>query len=138
MQTRSTDLLNEMRDEARAVVEQGSLGAAVTETRIAFMRYVGQGHEILVPLPNRLLSADDVPGIHASYEREYAKYFDRPVPGSDVEIMSYAVVLTTAVPEIAAAPKVSDFIDAQSIRSQRYAIPRAGSSRPGLYTTGSR
>ena len=92
-------LLAAMRAEALAVVEQGRFGAAVTETRIAFMRYVGQGHEIPVPLPVRVLSAADGDFIRAAYDREYARFFDRPVPGSDVEIMSYAVVLATASAE---------------------------------------
>ncbi len=97
-------LLTSMHDEARAVVDQGNFGAALTETRIGFMRYVGQGHEIPVPLPIRVLTADDVAGIRATYEAEYAKFFDRAVPGSDVEIMSYAVVLTTAAPSMGARP----------------------------------
>jgi len=111
-------LLTSMYNEARTVVDQGRLGSALTETRIAFMRYVGQGHEIPVVLPARELSARDVPEIHAAYEREYTKYFDRPVPGSDVEVMSFAVVLTTAVPPIATAPPVSSFTDSKAVRSQ--------------------
>ncbi len=104
-------LLAAMHDEARAVVDQGRFGAPLTETRIAFMRYVGQGHEIPVPLPARMLSAPDVEGIRAAYDREYARFFDRPVPGSDVEIMSYAIVLTTVPPETAAIPLVEGGTD---------------------------
>ena len=111
-------LLTSMHDEAQAVVDQGRFGAELTETRIAFMRYVGQGHEIPVPLPARALTADDAAGIHASYEREYAKFFDRAVPGSDVEVMSYAVVLTTTVPGIEAAAPVTSLTDTLSARTQ--------------------
>ena len=93
-------LLAEMSAEAGAVVAQGSFGAPTRETRIAFMRYVGQGHEIPVPLPVRVLKAEDVAAIRAAYDTEYSRFFDRPVPGSDVEIMSYAVVVAT-VPETA-------------------------------------
>ena len=46
------DLLDDMRVEAEAAVAKGSFGAPVVETRTAYMRYVGQGHEIPVPLPN--------------------------------------------------------------------------------------
>ncbi len=90
-------LLASMRDEARAVVAQGSFGARLTETRIAYMRYVGQGHEIPVPLPARTLTPDDVATIRAEYDTEYTRFYDRPVPGSDVEIMSYAVVVASVV-----------------------------------------
>ena len=48
-------LLTSMFDEARTVVDKGRLGAGITETRIAFMRYVGQGHEVPVHLPTRPL-----------------------------------------------------------------------------------
>ena len=41
-------LLDEMATEARALVEPGAGGAPVSERRQAFMRYVGQGHEITV------------------------------------------------------------------------------------------
>ena len=34
-------------------------------------------------------------GYSRAYEQEYARFYDRPVPGSDVEIMSYAVVVAT-------------------------------------------
>lgn len=90
-------LLAEMRAEAVKVVSEGSFGAATTETRIAYMRYVGQGHEIPVPLPVKELSHPDVTAIRTRYDEEYAKFYDRPVPGSDVEIMSFAVIVRTDV-----------------------------------------
>jgi N-methylhydantoinase A len=112
------ELLISMYDEARVVVEQGSTAEQLTETRTAFMRYVGQGHEIPVPLPIRTLTDSDIPLIHAAYEQEYARFFDRPVPGSDVEIMSYAVVLTTVTPGIAAVMEVASLTDVRSSEVQ--------------------
>jgi N-methylhydantoinase A len=128
--TAVNELLSSMYDEARAVVDQGRLDAPLIETRTAFMRYVGQGHEIPVPLPVRTLSSDDAPRIHAAYEQEYAKFFDRPVPGSDVEVMSYAVVLTTAMPNIVSAPPVDDFKDGHSTRSQMVRDTSTGVTSP--------
>jgi N-methylhydantoinase A len=96
-------LLADMAREAAAVVAQGSFGAPTNETRIAFMRYVGQGHEIPVPLPARPLQPADVPTIRTAYDTEYSRFYDRPVPGSDVEIMSYAVVVATIVTPAASA-----------------------------------
>jgi N-methylhydantoinase A len=84
-----------MEAEAMGVVAQGSFGAPMTQSRVAYMRYVGQGHEIPVPLPARPLNEEDVALIRAAYDTEYTKFYDRPVPGSDVEIMSYAVVVAT-------------------------------------------
>ncbi len=95
-------LLGEMSAEAEGVVREGSFGAATTESRLAYMRYVGQGHEIPVPLPARVLTREDVAAIRAAYDREYTRFYDRPVPGSDVEIMSYAVQVTTEPQSFAA------------------------------------
>ncbi|MGE0418539.1 MAG: hydantoinase/oxoprolinase family protein [Acetobacteraceae bacterium] len=111
-------LLSSMREEAMAAVALGSFGAPVTETRVAYMRYVGQGHEIPVPLPSRTLAAGDVAEIRAAYDREYARFYDRPVPGSDVEIMSYAVVVTTITDPVATAGAVADGPVATAGRTQ--------------------
>jgi N-methylhydantoinase A len=119
-----------MHDEAMTVVDQGRLGEPVTETRIAFMRYVGQGHEIPVPLPRRTLLPGDVMAIHAAYEQEYAKFFDRPVPGSDVEVMSYAVVLTTTTPDVETSAPVTNFMDTPASRSQLVRDTSTGVAAP--------
>ncbi|HEY0203481.1 MAG TPA: hydantoinase/oxoprolinase family protein [Acetobacteraceae bacterium] len=100
------DLLAGMAREAAAVVAAGSLGAATRQGRTAYMRYVGQGHEIPVALG--LDGIGDPVALRAAFDREYARIFDRPVPGSDVEIMSYAVTVATlpaAAPDaVAPAP----------------------------------
>ena len=99
-------LLAGMAEEAAGVVAQGSFGAATSQTRIAFMRYIGQGHEIAVPLPPRALLDADVTALRAAYDAEYSRFYDRPVPGSDVEILSYAVVVATDM--IAVATDAAD------------------------------
>jgi N-methylhydantoinase A len=101
-------LLADMEAEALEVVAQGSFGAPITQTRVAYMRYVGQGHEIPVPLPARPLGEEDVPQIRAAYDFEYTRFYDRPVPGSDVEIMSYAVVVATVPKDDPATPLAGD------------------------------
>ena len=115
-------LLADMEAEALEVVQQGSFGAPIAQNRIAYMRYVGQGHEIPVPLPPRPLGEEDVPQIRAAYDSEYTRFYDRPVPGSDVEIMSYAVVVATIPHDEPATPITGDdalFVpDAIATRSQ--------------------
>jgi N-methylhydantoinase A len=97
---RVSALLADMAAEAVGVVAQGSFGAETRENRIAYMRYVGQGHEIAVPLPVRTLTEDDVATIRAAYDAEYTKFYNRPVPGSDIEVMSYAVTVATVAPAV--------------------------------------
>ncbi len=102
---RVNEVLGVMEAEARAVVEQGSLGATLARSRGAYMRYVGQGHEIPVPLPDHALEPADVATIRAAFDAAYTQFYDRPVPGSDVEVLSFAVQVATAVPpEVPDAP----------------------------------
>ncbi|WP_315784709.1 MULTISPECIES: hydantoinase/oxoprolinase family protein [unclassified Bradyrhizobium] len=88
-------LLQEMADEARALVEPGAAGAPVRERRAAFMRYVGQGHEISVELPNRALTAEDLPALRKTFEAGYAALFERAIPGAAIEVLSWSVLATT-------------------------------------------
>jgi N-methylhydantoinase A len=111
-------LLSAMQVEARKVVAEGAPGAPMAETRIGYMRYVGQGHEIPVPIPAKLLDAADVAKIRAAYDTEYARFFDRPVPGSDVEIMSFAVVVATLPEQVAPAPEATPLPGARPVRHQ--------------------
>jgi N-methylhydantoinase A len=111
-------LLDDMVREAEAVVAEGSFGAPTTQSRIAFMRYVGQGHEIPVALPARRLDEADVAAIRAAYDVEYSRFYDRPVPGSDVEIMSYAVVVATVAEAASASGMAAQASVAVAARSQ--------------------
>jgi N-methylhydantoinase A len=89
-------LLGEMSAEARAVVEPGARGQRVEERRLAYMRYVGQGHEITVALPARPLTEADLPALRAAFEADYAALFARPIPGAAIEILSWSVLASTA------------------------------------------
>jgi N-methylhydantoinase A len=101
-------LLAAMAAEAREAVARGAFGAPVEERRLAYMRYVGQGHEIEVPLPARDMEEEDVAAARASYDEEYARFYDRPVPGSDVEVMSFAVTVSTREEAVEPAAEVPD------------------------------
>ena len=111
-------LLASMADEAATVVAEGSFGAETEERRIAYMRYVGQGHEIAVPLPARPLADADIAAIRAAYDAEYTRFYDRPVPGSDVEVMSYAVTVATLPPPSAVSPPEASAYQAAPARTQ--------------------
>ncbi|BDG71821.1 hydantoinase/oxoprolinase family protein [Roseomonas fluvialis] len=110
-------LLASMSAEATKVVAEGAFDAPVEETRIAYMRYVGQGHEISVPLPSRALTAADVAEIRALYDSEYTRFYDRPVPGSDVEILSFAVTVRTVEAPVNPAAPVADSAAPKPIRT---------------------
>jgi N-methylhydantoinase A len=111
-------LLGAMAAEASRVVAEGAFGAATAEHRLAFMRYVGQGHEISVALPSRPLTEADIPAIRAAYDAEYTRFYDRPVPGSDVEILSFAVTVATVPDAVEPVAPVQDAAAPAPIRMQ--------------------
>jgi N-methylhydantoinase A len=87
-------LLAEMRAEAEAIVRRGAPDAPLTERRSAFMRYRGQGHEISVELPVRDFTAADRSFIIASFEEAYRRLYSRPIPGVEIEILSWVVAIS--------------------------------------------
>jgi N-methylhydantoinase A len=97
-----------MREEAYAVVGKSSGGTPLTESRTAYMRYIGQGHEIAVPLEARKLELADRQWLQDAFEREYRVQFGRGIPGLEAEVLSWALGLRTQVEppaRVAATPK---------------------------------
>ena len=93
-------LLDAMRAEALGVVEAGAAGRPLSETRTAFMRYVGQGHEVGVELPVRIHTprlepnAPDV--LMTAFEDEYRRLYERSIPHLEVEILTWVLLVSTA------------------------------------------
>jgi N-methylhydantoinase A len=87
-----------MRGEAEAIVRRAASDAPLTETRSAFMRYRGQGHEIAVPLPNKPYNDGDSVAFHTAFEREYRRLYSRVIPGVEVEVLSWVLLLSAPTP----------------------------------------
>ena len=72
-------------------------GTGMVEQRFAYMRYVGQGHEVMVPLPAGPFSADAGPVLYAAFERSYRALYDRLIPNLEVEVLSWSLKVATPV-----------------------------------------
>jgi N-methylhydantoinase A len=68
--------------------------AARTATRLADMRYVGQGSELTIALPDDL-SQD---GVRAGFEAAYKRLFGRTPPGAAVEFVALRLSLAAPMP----------------------------------------
>jgi N-methylhydantoinase A len=97
-------LLASMYDEAAAIVRRGAPNAALAETRSALMRYRGQGHEIGVPLAAKTYRHEDAVEIHAAFEEAYRRLYSRVIPGVEVEVLSWVVLVAAPAPVAEAAP----------------------------------
>jgi N-methylhydantoinase A len=94
-----------MIDDAQSVVRAGVPDGPLTRRRVGFMRYHGQGHEIEVPLPDRALTEADIPALRNAFEEEYSRQFSRAVPGMTIEILNWAVEVSS---QPSALRRVSD------------------------------
>ena len=88
-------IIEEMHAEALAVVRSGAPDARLEEVRGAYMRYVGQGHEIFVVFPVRALGPDDARVVQRAFDAEYARLYRRVIPEAEVEVLTWALTLST-------------------------------------------
>jgi len=80
-----------MEDDGVALLAESGLPAAdVRHERFADLRYVGQGHEVQVPLPPGELR--DVDDLVERFEREYDRLYGRRGPRVPVEAITWRVV----------------------------------------------
>jgi len=94
-------LLDEMCGEGLEILEKSGLAAAeVSYERTADMRYMGQGHEVSVPLRDGPLKASHFDEIAASFERVYAQLYGRKVPDVPVEVINWRVVASGPKPPL--------------------------------------
>jgi N-methylhydantoinase A len=90
-------LLIQMQKEATAIVAAGALGAKLVTHRAVEMRYLGQGHEISVPLPARDLTNKDAAKLRSDYEARYEAQFGLRIADVPVEFLTWSVNVSTVL-----------------------------------------
>ena len=86
-------LFEQLEREARRVVEAAAPDVPLRQSRVAHMRYVGQGHEIVATLPVRALRAEDRGLLQTTFDDAYRRLYGRLIPGLDVEVLSWGLSL---------------------------------------------
>ena len=80
----------EMREETEAVVRLGAPTGELQETRTAYMRYRGQGHEIAVPFP---AGKADPETLQTAFDTTYTALFGRTIPRLEIEVVTWTLAL---------------------------------------------
>ena len=123
-------LLGEMEAEGAALLEESGVPAgAVHYRREADMRYVGQGHQIRVPLPDGALNEAQVPLLQAAFEAVYRELYERLGPPVPVEIMNWRVTAAGPEPDLQLAVRADNASTnaADAVKGARPAyFPEAG------------
>lgn len=141
------ELLNDMSVSASSIVEKAANGKELSEIRTASMRYVGQGHEINVAIPTRDFTREDAEALRHAFETRYREVYRRNVPGADIEVLTWSVLITTATPAIQTFSTPGEAYDAEptshrevfeskASQTLSYAIHWRADLRPGARIAG--
>jgi N-methylhydantoinase A len=82
--TRATEVV-------RKAVPQGTLSIR----RAVDARYIGQGHELTLALPENDLGADDASRLRAQFEQLYKTVYGVTMPDQDVELVTWSVTVSS-------------------------------------------
>ena len=100
--TKANQLLAEMEAEGEALlIDSGVAAGDILHKRQVDMRFVGQGHEIPVPLPDGTLGAEHVAEMKATFDSVYQELYERLGPPVNVEIINWRVVSSGPTPDVA-------------------------------------
>ncbi|MCP5030280.1 MAG: hydantoinase/oxoprolinase family protein [Actinomycetia bacterium] len=105
-------VVDDLRREARQVVEAAAGPVPLTENLFASMRYRGQGHEIDVHLPLEAIGVGGRFGSDAAdrlleyFDQTYRSLYTRVIPGMVAEVLTWRLRVSTIVdpPDLVATP----------------------------------
>jgi N-methylhydantoinase A len=94
------ELFAEMEEEGRALLARAGVAPGkVAVSRIAEMRYLGQGHEVEAAVPLGKLSAVSLAKITASFEASYRALYHRLPQGVPIEALNWRVTVSGPDPK---------------------------------------
>jgi N-methylhydantoinase A len=88
------------RDGQEVLESSGLTASEISYQRSADMRYVGQGHEVSVPLPDGVLNENHIGQVTATFEQVYQALYGRKGPEVPLEVINWRVVASGPRPEM--------------------------------------
>ncbi len=95
-----TRILDEMTAQGTAVVREAGVAGTLSVARAADMRYVGQGYELSVPLPDGPIDGRTAAALRAAFDRVYAHRYGYSDAKAAVELVTVALTVTGAGPDV--------------------------------------
>ncbi len=93
-------ILEDMTRQGTAVVREAGVSGTLSVARSADMRYVGQGYELSVPIPDGPVDGRTAAALRSAFDRVYAHRYGYSDPKAAVELVTAAVTVTGAGPEV--------------------------------------
>jgi N-methylhydantoinase A len=90
-----------MEEEGRDLLRaSGVADEDIGVRRLCEMRYVGQGHEVTVELPDGSLGPEDADRLTTLYRKEYKRLYSREGPEVALEAITWHLEVSSPPPEI--------------------------------------
>lgn len=98
---KANHLLDEMQTEGHELLNASAVDPQeIVHSRQVDMRFVGQGHEIRVDLPDGKLDENSLAPLQAEFNRVYQELYERPGPAVNMEIVNWRVVSSGPTPSV--------------------------------------
>lgn len=102
-------IYQEMEIEGTKLIKQaGVLDKDITYTRSASARYIGQGYEIEIPIPERVLTQKDLIEIKNNFNKEYKRLYNRLNEDIEIELIDWRVLVSGPKPRINFRSKIEE------------------------------
>jgi N-methylhydantoinase A len=92
---RVNELLRASATHATEVVREAVPQGTLSIRRAVDARYIGQGHELTLALPENDLGADDASRLRAQFEQLYKTVYGVTLPDQDVELVTWSVTVSS-------------------------------------------
>jgi len=97
----ANQFLSKMEDEGKAFLNTAGIpDENISISRRSDMRYLGQGFEINVPIPNGELSRDKTNEIQSNFSLTYSALYSRTIDDVEIESVTWRVLTTGPSPKI--------------------------------------
>jgi N-methylhydantoinase A len=93
-------VLDEMAAQGAAVVREAGVAGTLSLARAADMRYVGQGYELSVPIPDGPVDGGTAAALRGAFDRVYAHRYGYSDAKAAAELVTVAVTVTGAGSEV--------------------------------------
>lgn len=95
-------ILDDLEQSGRKFLAASGVAAdVVTVARAADMQYLGQMHDIAVPLPNGHLAEADEARLREAFYSRYKELFERAVTRIPIEVLTWRVTVSARAPDLA-------------------------------------
>lgn len=93
-------LLIKMRSKGNSFLKQSGIDVSTATVRVvADMRYLGQGHEIMVHIPSEVITPELIPVIQTNFETEYKLRYGRDMDNIPIEAVTWRVLVSAPSPK---------------------------------------